>query len=99
MLTADSILRKTEKGVEEMDTRAYHLPAKLRAALILVDGESSLGEILERCGEFAERVEQQIVELLESGFVEDLTEYAEVEEAEAETATEAEPVVRDMRNF
>lgn len=94
MLTAESILRKTEKGVEEMDTRAYHLPAKLRAALILVDGESTLGKILERCGEFAERVESQLIELLETGFVEDQTEDAEGEEATVEAAP-----VRDMRNF
>lgn len=93
MLTADSILKKTEKGVEEMDTRAYHLPAKLRAALILVDGESTLGEILERCGEFAERVELQLVELLETGFVEDQGGYAEAE-GEDEVVE-----VRDMRNF
>jgi len=86
LLNADSILRKTDKGVEELATRAYHLPAKLRAALILVDGSSTIGAILDSCGEFAERVAGQLNELLEAGFIE-----AEVEFAEAE--------IRDMRDF
>ncbi len=86
MLNADSILRKTEKGVEELSTRAYHLPAKLRAALILVDGSSTIGTILENCGEFAERVAGQLNELLEAGFIE-----ADVQFAAAE--------IRDLRDF
>jgi len=86
LLNADSILRKTDKGVEELETRAYHLPAKLRAALILVDGSSTIGTILDSCGEFAERVAGQLNELLESGFIE-----ADVQFADAE--------IRDMRDF
>lgn len=86
MLTTDSILTKTQKGTEEIETRAHHLSPKLRAALIMIDGASTLGETLERCGEFAENIEQRLNELVEAGFV-------EVANAEQEAP------VHDLRNF
>lgn len=93
LLTAESILIKTDKGAEEISTRAYHLPAKLRATLIMIDGESSIGDILEKCGEFADRVEQQLFDLLDSGFV------AEARADEAHEAEEISRTPRDLRNF
>ena len=86
MLKTDSILTKTPKGAEEIGTRAHHLSPKLRAALIMIDGTSTVGEILGRCGEFAENIEQRLNELADAGFVED----ANFEEAEAPK--------QDMRN-
>lgn len=38
--------RKTAKGVEEVQTRAYRLPPRSRGALILVDGQRSDDELL-----------------------------------------------------
>jgi len=66
----DNILIKTPKGIEEIESRAHKLSPKLRAALILVDGDSTLGEITMQCGEFAESIEQRLNELLENGFIE-----------------------------
>ena len=40
-----TIYRKTEKGRQEVDTRVHRLAPRLRAALILVDGQRSLAEL------------------------------------------------------
>ena len=39
---------KTDKGHEEVDKRTYHLNFKHRTALIQIDGESPVGELLEK---------------------------------------------------
>ena len=41
-----TIYRKTEKGRQEVDTRAHRLTPRLRAALILVDGQRSQAELV-----------------------------------------------------
>lgn len=40
------IYEKTEKGREEIMTRKYHLPMKLRALLVLIDGEKTSEKLL-----------------------------------------------------
>jgi hypothetical protein len=40
-----TLYRKTEKGQAEVATRAHHLPQRLRAALILVDGRRTDDEL------------------------------------------------------
>lgn len=42
-----AILVKTQKGKDEIETRQYHLPSKLRVALILVDGKSDVAHLVE----------------------------------------------------
>lgn len=44
------VFTKTQKGKDEIETRRYHLPAKLRMALILVDGKSSVASLVEKGG-------------------------------------------------
>jgi len=41
-----TIYQKTDKGQEEIRTRAYHLDQKQRALLLMVNGEKTCGEIL-----------------------------------------------------
>ena len=45
-----AVFTKTQKGKDEIETRQYHLPAKLRIALILVDGKSNMGLLVEKGG-------------------------------------------------
>lgn len=46
MTTADLRFAKTDKGHEEIRTRAYRLNPKLRSLLVMVDGVKSVGELL-----------------------------------------------------
>ena len=85
MLELDNILMKTPKGVEEIEKRTHKLSPKFRAALILVDGDSTLGEIMGQCGEFADSIEQRLNELREHGFI----DAVEVEQ----------PAAQDLRDF
>lgn len=45
-----AVFTKTQKGKDEIETRQYHLPAKLRMALILVDGKSNVALLVEKSG-------------------------------------------------
>jgi hypothetical protein len=47
MLSTD-VLVKTDKGVEEVKTRKYRLPARSRILLFMVDGRHAIGEILDQ---------------------------------------------------
>jgi hypothetical protein len=69
-----SILAKTAKGQEELTTRAYRLSPRLRSALIMADGQTEVATILERCGEFASKLELQFEELVANGFLEDVAD-------------------------
>jgi hypothetical protein len=41
-----SVFDKTDKGREEIATRKYHIPARMRALLLLVDGKRTLEHLL-----------------------------------------------------
>ena len=43
-----SIYDKTDKGREEINTRQYHLPSRLRSLLVLVDGKTSVETLLKK---------------------------------------------------
>lgn len=75
------ILRKTDKGVDEIATRANRLVPRLRTALILVDGtrdEAELGTLIKQ------NARETIEELLTLGYV----EVASVVEAPAKKAVD-----------
>lgn len=67
------IFAKTNKGIEEMENHTYKLSAKLRTAMFRIDGKTPIGDILVQCGEYADRVQAQIEELLAQGFIENIT--------------------------
>lgn len=46
-MDATTVYAKTELGHEEVATRVRHVPARLRAMLIMVDGRRSVGALVE----------------------------------------------------
>lgn len=63
-----AVLSKTDKGVEEIETRKHKLEAKLRTLLIVVNGKSTAAELLQN---FAQRgdLTPLLERLLAEGFV------------------------------
>lgn len=67
-MNLQAVLHKTDKGVEEIETRKHKLEQKLRTILIVVNGKSTAAELLrkfETIGDVRPMVEQ----LLAGGFV------------------------------
>jgi hypothetical protein len=65
---------KTDKGREEIATRKYHVPAKLRTLLVLIDGKHSLGDLMNKISPLGldelavhELLEQQYIVLVSGG--------------------------------
>ena len=63
------ILVKTAKGQEEIRTKACKLPARLRRLLIMIDGRSTVGEILDRLASLNDDLEGHLNTLLADGFL------------------------------
>lgn len=63
------ILTKTDKGREEVATRVHHLGPRERAVLILVDGKTQSGQLVERLRHIANAAEI-LDQLLQDAFVE-----------------------------
>jgi hypothetical protein len=64
----EQVLSKTDKGREEIATRAHHLDAKHRRVLILVDGASTAGDIAAKVAGFDDGM-AVLDDLLSGGFV------------------------------
>lgn len=62
------MLTKTPKGADEVRSRTHGLPQKLRTLLIMIDGNSTAGDLLARFGGLPE-VEAALDTLLVQGFV------------------------------
>jgi len=67
-MEATLLALKTPKGHEEIRSRAHGLSQKLRALLIMVDGKSTVGELLGRFPGVAE-IQSNLRQLIELGFV------------------------------
>lgn len=67
-----STLIKTAKGLEEIDKRTYKLSGRLRAVMFMIDGQRSVGALLEQAGSMAEQLETQLKELATQGFIEEI---------------------------
>jgi hypothetical protein len=78
------ILRKTDKGVDEIATRANRLVPRLRTALILVDGTRSEAEL-------STLIKQHPAETLEELLLTGYIEVASVVEPAKKTVTEEAP--------
>ena len=59
---------KTDKGREEIATRQYHLPPRMRTLLLLVDGKSTADQVLQKVTGLGLN-ESALVELLEQHFI------------------------------
>lgn len=64
-----TVYSKTEQGQQEVATRAHHLPSRVRAMLIMIDGKRSVEQLL--TGHPApEDALGQLRQLVEGGFIE-----------------------------
>jgi hypothetical protein len=63
------LLAKTAKGLDEVKSRAHGLSQKLRTLLIMVDGATSVGDLIARFGGIPE-AEASLHALVDQGFVE-----------------------------
>jgi hypothetical protein len=69
MLDRNAVLTKTPRGLEEVKSRTHGVPQKLRTLLIMVDGTSTVGDILGRFPGIAE-IETNLEALVAQGFLE-----------------------------
>lgn len=69
MLDRTAVLVKTPKGLEEVKSRTHGVPQKLRTLLIMVDGTSTVADILGRFPGIAE-IETNLETLVAQGFLE-----------------------------
>jgi len=94
LLELDSIISKTAKGIEEIEANGRTLSPKLRTALILIDGQTRFGELLERMGDQAGPFRERVEDLITRGYLVDTTKIgpARRSTASAEVATPAQRV-------
>lgn len=62
------IYDKTDKGREEIATRKYHIPAKLRSLLVMIDGHRALEALMKNFGPLGLTVEH-VGELLREEYI------------------------------
>lgn len=65
----NAIVVKTRKGEEEIQQRSHGLDRNLRYALILVDGQSSVQQLIEGKGAALPDVENSLRQLAEEGYI------------------------------
>ena len=65
-----TVLSKTDKGREEIETRKYKLEQRLRAVLITVNGKLTAGELASQFSQ-ASDINAQLEKLLREGFVQE----------------------------
>lgn len=63
-----TIYEKTEKGREEIATRKYRLPLKLRTLLVMIDGEKTSGKLLQEMAPFGLN-DDSLNELITQGYI------------------------------
>jgi DNA-binding FrmR family transcriptional regulator len=64
-----STLVKTAKGLEEIDKRTHKLSGRLRAVMFMIDGQRTVGALLDQAGSMAAQLETQLKELLAQNFI------------------------------
>ncbi|HYD60070.1 MAG TPA: hypothetical protein VEC35_06930 [Noviherbaspirillum sp.] len=62
------IFDKTDKGREEIATRKYHLPSRLRPLLVMIDGKQPAGELLKKVAGLGLNADS-LNELLDNEFI------------------------------
>ena len=67
-MSPESVLEKTAKGMEEIETRKHKLDAKLRPLLIAVNGKSTAGELAAQFAQTGD-VAPLLDDLAKQGFV------------------------------
>jgi hypothetical protein len=62
------IYDKTDKGRDEIATRKYHVPAKLRALLVMIDGQRPMEALMKNFGPLG-LSEENVTELLNDEYI------------------------------
>lgn len=70
------IYDKTDKGREEIATRKWHLPSRMRSLLVLIDGKQSDAQLVKKTGGLG-LTAQSLDELQENGFIQRVSIEAE----------------------
>ena len=79
-----TVLSKTDKGREEIETRKYKLEQRLRAVLITVNGKLTAGELVRQFSQSTD-INAQLEKLLREGFVQEpLDDSGRLKQAQAE---------------
>lgn len=63
-----AVLAKTHKGLDELAQRTGAVPQKLRSVLILVDGKTRYGDLINKCA-FISGCNDHLTWLLQNGFI------------------------------
>ncbi len=66
------VLEKTDKGREEVATRKYRLPSKIRSLLVMIDGNTPMENLLKKAMAIG-LDEKSFTELMSGQFVRDIT--------------------------
>lgn len=66
------VLEKTDKGREEVATRKYQLPSKIRSLLVMIDGNTPMENLLKKAMAIG-LDEKSFAELMSGQFVRDIT--------------------------
>jgi hypothetical protein len=80
-----AVLHKTEKGLEEMQTRKHKLDQRLRAVLIAVNGRATGAEFVEKFRQLGD-VTPALEQLLAGGFIREAAGEAGFAETRGELA-------------
>jgi DNA-binding PadR family transcriptional regulator len=84
-MNQQDIYAKTDKGLEEMQSRKYKLPQAMRSILIMIDGATSTGVFLKQAAALG-NVSTMLTELEEQGFIKKTSAPAPVEKNSGKTA-------------
>lgn len=68
VMNLSAIYCKSEKGLDEMASRKYGLPPKLRSILILIDGKRPFADLAKLAASFGQP-EELLTHLVEGGYV------------------------------
>jgi hypothetical protein len=92
-MNLSGIYRKTDKGAEEIKSRAHGLHPRSRTLLILVDGKTAMETLLKKAA-VATEAYQQLQSLLEGGFIEEIAGAAVSSPAATESGADMTAVKR-----
>lgn len=81
-MNPQSVLTKTEKGAQEIETREHKLDQRTRALLLVVNGKTTVGELVKNFARLGD-VSAMLKQLLRDGFIK---AEASVEEVRKEAA-------------
>jgi hypothetical protein len=84
-MNLQAVLKKTGKGVEEIETRKHKLEQKLRTLLIVVNGKATGADLMKQF-EQIEDVRPMLEQLLAGGFIEAAAPAAEFREVRIQLA-------------